>query len=92
MKGTSEDQEAAKAVMFLAAKAAYAISLHFQPFIPFYCQKVYSQLGFAGEVDKVRWGDLSAFKPGQNLGKPEIVYRPIEKETLAVEAAKLAKK
>jgi methionyl-tRNA synthetase len=92
MKGTPEDQEAAKAVLFLAAKAAYAISIHFQPFIPFYCQKIYNQLGFAGDVSSVRWGDFSAFKPGQKLGKPEIVYRPIEKAALEAEAAKLAGK
>ncbi|MFA5246835.1 MAG: methionine--tRNA ligase [Candidatus Micrarchaeia archaeon] len=92
MKGSPQDQEAAKAVMYLAAKAAYAISIHFQPFIPNYCQKIYSQLGFAGDVSAVRWGDISALMPGQKLGKPEIVYRPLEKDALAAEAAKLAKK
>ena len=91
-KLAKEKPEEASAVMYLAAKAAYAIAVHFQPFIPFYCQKVYAQLGFAGDVSAVRWGDLSAFKPGQKLGTPEIVYRPVEKEVLAAEAAKLAKK
>jgi len=89
-KLAKEKPEEAQAVISLAAKAAYTIAVHFQPFIPFYCQKIYSQLGFAGEVSAVRWGDLSAFKPGQKLGKPEIVYRPVEKEALAAEAAKLA--
>jgi len=89
-KLAKEKPEEAQAVIYLAAKAAYTIAVHFQPFIPFYCQKIYSQLGFAGEVSAVRWGDLSAFKPGQKLGKPEIVYRPVEKEALAAEAAKLA--
>jgi len=88
-KLAKENSEEAKAVIFLAAKAAYAISVHFQPFIPFYCQKIYSQLGFAGDVGSVSWGDLSAFKPGQKLAKPEIIYRPIPLETLMEEEGKL---
>ena len=91
-KLAKENPEEAKAVMYLASKAVFAIAVHFQQFIPEYCQKVYSQLGFDGSVESQRWGDYSPFKAGQKLNNPQIVYRPIEKEVLEAEAAKLAEK
>jgi methionyl-tRNA synthetase len=89
-KLAKEDPEQAKAVLFLGAKAAYAIAVHFQPFVPFYCQEIYNQLGLVGSVEQEIWGKLSNLKPGQTLGKPAIVYRRIEKEKIQAEITALS--
>ena len=91
-KLVKENPEEAKAVVFLATKALYSLSVHLSPFVPGYAQKIYAQLGFAGDVSKAHWEDYSEFKAGAKIGEPEIVHRPIDKKVIAEENAKIAPK
>jgi methionyl-tRNA synthetase len=89
-KLAKEKPDEAAAVLFLAAKAAYALALHLSPFVPAYAQKIYSQLGFPGSADEARWGDLSALAPGAKLGNPEIVHRPIDRKAIEEENERIS--
>ncbi len=77
------NDKAADTVLFLSAKAVYAIALHGQPFLPFTSKTLLEQLALSDAPQK--WGDLSALKPGATLPKPALLYAKIEDEQIAKE-------
>lgn len=77
------NDKSADAVLFLSAKAVFAIALYGQPFLPFTSKTLLEQLALPGA--SLKWGDLSALKPGASLPKPTPLYVKIEDEQIARE-------
>jgi methionyl-tRNA synthetase len=63
-------------VLYLATKAVYALSLAALPLVPESAEKILAQLNLASAPR--RWGDYTAFKPGLQVRKPEILHPKIE--------------
>ena len=72
-------------VLYLSAKAAYALGLALSPYLPFSSGDLFSQLG----VKPKRWNDFSAFKPGLTLQDVKPLFARIEDEAVAEEVAKM---
>jgi methionyl-tRNA synthetase len=81
-----EKQAEAATVLFLSAKAAYALALASEPILPFTADKIYAQLNAAGAR---KWGDLSAVKEGAAIGEPKPLYAKIDDSVILAEIAKL---
>jgi len=74
-------------VLFLSAKAAFALALALSPYLPFSSGDVFSQLG----VKPKGWADLSVFKAGLSLQDVKPLFARVEDEAVADEIAKMKK-
>jgi methionyl-tRNA synthetase len=65
-----------------------------EPFIPFSCEKIWSQLNLPGSIHVQSWESAveRAVKPGHQLGKVEPIFRKIEAKEIAEWKEKLGKK
>lgn len=81
------DEAELNTVLFLSAKAAYALGRVLSPFLPFSCGELFSQLG----VKPKKWGDLSDFVAGLSLQDVKPLFSRIEDEAVAEEVAKMKK-
>jgi len=73
--------------LYLAINAASTLGILLSPYIPFSTQKLAKQLN----VELGKWdsaGEL-AIKPKHEIGKPEILFKKIEKEQIQEQKAKL---
>ncbi len=74
-------------VLFLSAKAAYALGLALSPYLPFSSGDLFSQLG----VKPKGWADLSTFKAGLTLQDVKPLFARVEDEAVEEEIAKMNK-
>ena len=74
-------------VLYLSAKAAFALGLALSPYLPFSSGDLFSQLG----VKPKGWNDLSAFMPGLSLQDVKPLFARIEDEAVSEEVAKMKK-
>jgi methionyl-tRNA synthetase len=52
-----------------------------EPFIPFSCEKIWTQLNQSSSVHEQKWEsakELDAIRPGHELGRVEPIFRKIE--------------
>ncbi|HEY4673501.1 MAG TPA: methionine--tRNA ligase [Nitrososphaerales archaeon] len=73
--------------LYLAINAASTLGILLSPYIPFSTQKLAKQIN----VELGKWdsaGEL-AIKPKHEIGKPEILFKKIEKEQIQEQKAKL---
>lgn len=70
--------------VFLAANAAYSISIALHPFLPKSAQKIWEQLGLQGSVAQKQWGAISALelKAGHKLGEITPVFARVEESDI----------
>ena len=87
------DKAAANTTMFVAINAVNSIAIMLEPFIPFSCEKIWSQLGMPGSIHSQRWSSASQMKipPGQILGKIEPLFLKIEQEDVKKQKTELGK-
>jgi methionyl-tRNA synthetase len=87
------NKAAANTTMFVAINAVNSIAIMLEPFIPFSCEKIWSQLGMPGSIHSQRWSSASQMKipPGQILGKIEPLFLKIEQEDVKKQKTELGK-
>lgn len=81
------DADELNTVLFLSAKAAYALGLVLSPYLPFSSGELFSQLG----VKPNGWNDFSAFKAGLSLQDVKPLFARVEDDAVADEVAKMKK-
>ena len=56
-----------------------------EPFIPFSCEKIWSQLNLSGSVHEQKWESAKeqGVAPNHQLGKIEPIFRKIEAKEIA---------
>jgi len=81
---TPETLAQANNTLFLATKAAYALTLALSPFIPFTAVQAFKQFGEdAQALAPSSWGDYSQVQSGKPLGEPKILFKKIGEEKKA---------
>jgi methionyl-tRNA synthetase len=88
------NSDTAVTILYFSVNAVRSLAIMLEPFIPFSCEKIWKQLGLIGSVHDQRWEsakDLSAIKPGHELGKVEPIFRKIEAKEIQQWKGKLGK-
>jgi methionyl-tRNA synthetase len=86
------DPQTAPATLYVAANAARSLAILLAPFIPFSCEKIWSQLGLQGSVHEQSWqsaAEMNLVQPGHALGKIEPIFKKIEAKEIEEQKAKL---
>ena len=86
------DAQTAPATLYVAANAARSLAILLAPFIPFSCEKIWSQLGLQGSVHEQSWqsaAEMNVVQPGHALGKVEPIFKKIEAKEIEERKAKL---
>ena len=86
------DPQTAPATLYVAANAARSLAILLAPFIPFSCEKIWSQLGLQGSVHEQSWqsaAEMNLVQPGHALGKVEPIFKKIEVKEIEEQKAKL---
>jgi methionyl-tRNA synthetase len=74
------DASTAGTTLYVAANAARSLAILLAPFIPFSCEKMWSQLNLQGSVHRQTWQAAGEMKvqPGHSLGKVEPIFKKVE--------------
>ena len=86
------DAQTAPATLYVAANAARSLAILLAPFIPFSCEKIWSQLGLQGSVHEQSWqsaAEMNMVQPGHTLGKVEPIFKKIEAKEIEEQKTKL---
>ena len=86
------DAQTAPATLYVAANAARSLAILLAPFIPFSCEKIWSQLGLQGSVHEQSWqsaAEMNVVQPGHALGKVEPIFKKIEAKEIEERKTKL---
>jgi methionyl-tRNA synthetase len=83
----------AQTTLFIAVNAVRSMAIILEPFIPFSCEKVWSQLGMHSDVHKQEWLSASQMRvqSGHILGKIEPIFYKIEPKYIEHYKSKLGK-
>jgi methionyl-tRNA synthetase len=75
------DPEATRNTLYVAVNLVRSLAIIFSPFVPFACEKIWSQLNL-GNIFSEKWDDLDKTKlePGQKIGKIEPLFKKFEVE------------
>ena len=73
-------EKGTKTCVYLSANAARSISIALYPFLPVSAQKIWSQIGLSGDVEKNTWDSLSLLeiKQGHCLGDVSPLFSKVE--------------
>ena len=76
--------ETAKTTLFIAVNAVRSIAIMLEPFIPFSCEKIWSQLGMTDSIHQQCWSSASQLRisAGHTLGKVEPIFNKIERRII----------
>ncbi|HXV45299.1 MAG TPA: methionine--tRNA ligase [Nitrososphaera sp.] len=88
------NKDTAGMTLYVSVNAVRSLAIMLEPFIPFSCGKIWTQLGLIGSVHDQKWEsakDLDAVKPGHELGKVEPIFRKIEAKEIEQWKNKLGK-
>ena len=82
--------ESAPTTIHIALQVAKTLAVVMEPFLPFAAAKLKAQLGVSGSI---RWDDAGNpdLAAGSPIGKPEILFKKIEDDIIAVQIEKLNK-
>jgi methionyl-tRNA synthetase len=71
--------------VFLSVNAARSMAISLFPFLPESSQKIWEQIGFAGNVNENKWDSISdiAVKSGHRLGNATPLFAKIEEADIA---------
>ncbi|MBI4360853.1 methionine--tRNA ligase [Candidatus Micrarchaeota archaeon] len=83
-----KEEKELNTVLYLSAKAAFALASALYPFIPFSSEQVFKQFG----VFPKKWADVSAFKAGLVLSDVKPLFLRMEDRDVDAEIRKLLKK
>jgi methionyl-tRNA synthetase len=75
------NKNTANTTLYVSVNAVRSLAILLEPFIPFSCEKIWSQLKLNGSVHEQAWEsakDIRAIAPGHELGKIEPIFRKIE--------------
>lgn len=88
------NKETAATTIFVSVNSVRSMAIMLEPFIPFSCEKIWSQLGLGGSVHQQSWDSAKeqALAPGHSLGKVEPIFRKLEAKEIAEWKEKLGKK
>jgi methionyl-tRNA synthetase len=88
------NKETASTTLYVSVNAVRSLAILLEPFIPFSCEKIWSQLELAGSVHEQSWEsakDAGAIAPGHELGNVEIIFRKIEAKEIEQWKSRLGK-
>mgnify|MGYP001473427305 CR=1 FL=1 len=83
-----KDKKAAAASLYVILCVLSALRVLLYPFLPFSSQQLHQYLGFGGNVKDNGW-QLRLPTPGQQLRKPEPLFRKLDKVIIEQETARL---
>jgi len=77
-------EKGTKTCVYLSVNAAKSISVALYAFLPNSSQKIWEQLGMAGEVNENKWDSISLLdiKPGHSLGEVSPLFSKVESEDI----------
>ena len=83
----------AQTTLFIAVNAVRSMAIILEPFIPFSCEKIWSQLGMHSDIHKQGWLSASQMEvpSGHILGKIEPIFCKIEPSYIEQYKSKLGK-
>src|SRR6059036_606828 len=84
----------ANTTLYVSVNAVRSLAILLEPFIPFSCEKIWSQLKLDGSVHEQAWEsakDIRAIAPDHELGRTEPIFRKIEAKEIEQWKNKLGK-
>jgi len=88
-KVIKQDKQAAAASLYVVLCVLSALRILLYPFLPFSSQRLHEYLGFGGNVKDDGW-QLRLPTPGQQIKKPEPLFKKLDKAIIEQETARLA--
>lgn len=88
------NKDTAGTTLYIAVNAVRSLALLLEPFIPFSCEKIWSQLKLSESVHQKAWEsakDINAVPAGHELGRIEPIFRKIEAKEIEQWKSKLGK-
>jgi methionyl-tRNA synthetase len=88
------NKDTAGTTLYVAVNAVRSLALLLEPFIPFSCEKIWSQLKLSESVHQKAWEsakDINAVPAGHELGRIEPIFRKIEAKEIEQWKSKLGK-
>ena len=88
------NKDTAGTTLYVAVNAGRGLAVLLEPFIPFSCEKIWSQLNLSGSVHQQTWEsakDINAVPAGHELGRVEPIFRKIEAKEIEQWKSKLGK-
>lgn len=88
------NKDSAPTTIHVSVNSARSMAILLEPFIPFSCEKIWSQLNLEGSVHEQKWesAKVQGIAAGHQLGKIEPIFRKIEAKEIAQWKEKLGKK
>ncbi len=89
------NKDTAATTLYVSVNAVRSLAIMLEPFIPFSCEKIWSQLNLEGSIHQQKWDsakDDRAVKPGHSLGRIEPIFRKIEAKEIEQWKERLGKK
>ncbi|MGI0025257.1 MAG: class I tRNA ligase family protein, partial [Nitrososphaera sp.] len=80
--------------IYVSVNSARSMAILLEPFIPFSCERIWSQLNLGGSVHEQNWESAKeqGVPAGHQLGSIEPIFRKIEAKEIAQWKEKLGKK
>lgn len=88
------NKDTASTTLYVSVNAVRSLAILLEPFIPFSCEKIWSQLKMDGSVHEQKWEsakESGAIRPDHELGKVEPIFRKIEAKEIEQWKNKLGK-
>jgi methionyl-tRNA synthetase len=88
------NKDTAATTIYVSVNSARSMAILLDPYIPFSCEKIWSQLNIGGTVHEQKWESAKeqGVEAGHQLGKIEPIFRKIEAKEIAQWKEKLGKK
>ncbi|HEV8386595.1 MAG TPA: methionine--tRNA ligase [Nitrososphaera sp.] len=88
------NKDTAATTIYVSVNSARSMAILLDPYIPFSCEKIWSQLNLGGSVHEQKWESAKdqGVEAGHQLGKIEPIFRKIEVKEIAQWKEKLGKK
>ena len=88
------NKDTAATTIYVSVNSARSMAILLDPYIPFSCEKIWSQLNIGGTVHEQKWESAKeqGIAAGHQLGKIEPIFRKIEAKEIAQWKEKLGKK
>jgi methionyl-tRNA synthetase len=88
------NKDTAATTIYVSVNSARSMAILLEPYIPFSCEKIWSQLNLGGTVHEQKWESAKerGVAAGHQLGKIEPIFRKIEAKEIAQWKEKLGKK
>lgn len=88
------NKDTAGTTLYVAVNAVRSLALLLEPFIPFSCEKIWSQLKLSESVHQQAWEsakNINAVPAGHELGRVEPIFRKLEAKEIEQWKSKLGK-